>query len=61
MHASLVKLLQDNCLVSDMYTCPVPHSETCLMVNMSADPVAMMPGLLVGRKLNRHAYWPDVT
>ena len=50
MPASLVKLLQTNCLVSDMYAGPVPHNQTCAMVNVSADPVAMMPGLLVGRK-----------
>ena len=27
---------------------PVPHNQTGVMVNMSADPVAMVPGLLVG-------------
>ena len=40
---------------------PVPHNQTCVMINMSADPVAMMPGQLVGSKYNRHAHWPDVT
>ena len=50
MPASLVKLLQTNCLVSGMYAGPVPHNQTCVMVNMSADPVAMMPVLLVRRK-----------
>ena len=30
-------------------------------LNKSADHVAMMPGLLVGRKQNRHAHWPYVT
>ena len=39
-----------NCLVSDMYGGQAPHNQTCVMVNMSDDPVAMMPGLLVGRK-----------
>ena len=39
----------------------VPLNQTCVIVNMSADPVAMMPGLLVGRKKNRHAGWHDVT
>ena len=28
---------------------------------MSAEPVAMMPGQLIGRNENRHANWPDVT
>ena len=41
MPVSLVKLLQNNCLVSDMYAGPVPHNQTCAMVNMSADPVAI--------------------
>ena len=50
MPASLPKLLQTNCLVSDMYAGPVPHNQICVMVNMSADPVAMMPGQLAGRK-----------
>ena len=50
MPASLVKLLQNNCLVSGMYAGPMQPSQTCAMVNMSADPVAMMPGLLVGRQ-----------
>ena len=50
MPARLVKLLQNNCLVSDLYAGPGPHNHTCAMVNMSADPVAMIPGLLVGRK-----------
>ena len=39
-----------NCLVSDMCAGPVPHNQTCVMVNIYADPVAMMPGQLVGRK-----------
>ena len=47
MPASLVKLLL---LGSDMYAGTVPHNQTCVMVNMSADPVAMMPRLLVVRK-----------
>ena len=46
MPASLVH----NCLVSDMCAGSVPHNQTCVMVNMSADLVAMMPGQLVGRK-----------
>ena len=33
-----------------MHAGPVPHNQACVMVNMSADPVAMIPGLLVGRK-----------
>ena len=41
-----------------MYAGPVPHNQTCVMVNMSADPVAMMPGQLVGIKLNRYAHMP---
>ena len=61
MSASLVKLLQNNFLFSDMYAGPVPHNQTCVIVNMSADPVAWMPGQLVGRKHNRHAHWPNVT
>ena len=39
-----------NCLVSGIYAGPVPQNQTCAMVNMSADPAAMIPGLLVGRK-----------
>ena len=53
MPASLVKLRHNcrhNCLVSDMYAGPEPHNQICVMVYMSADPVAMMPGLLVGKK-----------
>ena len=50
MPASLVNCYRHNCLVSDMYAGPVPHNQTCAIVNMSADPVAMMLGLLVGRK-----------
>ena len=50
MPASLVKLFRHNCLVLDMYAGPVPHNQTCVMVNMSADPLAMMPGHLVWRK-----------
>ena len=42
MPASLVKMLQKNCLVSDMCAGPVPHNQTCVMVITSADPVAMM-------------------
>ena len=50
MPASLVKLLyRHNCLVSDMSVDPVPHNQTWVMVIMSADPVAMMPGQLVDR------------
>ena len=43
-----------------MCTGPVPHTsnQTCLTVNMSADPVGMMAGLLVWCKKNRHAHWP---
>ena len=55
--ASLVKLLQKKCLVSDMCAGPVPHNQTCIMIKMSADPVAMMAGLLVLCSLDRHAYW----
>ena len=51
MSASLVKsCYRHNCLVSDMCAGQVPHNQTCVMVNMSADPVAMMPGQLVGMK-----------
>ena len=39
-----------SCLVSDMYAGPVPDNQTCVMVNMSADLVEMMPGQLVGRE-----------
>ena len=45
--ASLVKLLQITRLVSEMCVGPVPHNQTCVMLNMSADPVAMMTGLMV--------------
>ena len=49
-----------------MYAGPVPQNQTCVMVNLSADPEAMIPGQLVGGKsrtdmhtgrsnLNRHA------
>ena len=38
MPASLVKLYRHNCLVSDMYAGPVPHNQTCVMVNMSELP-----------------------
>ena len=40
-------------LVSDICADPVPHNQFqtgVVMVNMSAHPVAMMSGLLVGRK-----------
>ena len=48
--ASLVKLLQA-LLLGFRHVCwPVPHNQTGVMVNMSAHPVAMMSGLLVGRK-----------
>ena len=40
---------------------PVPHNQTCVMVNMSADPVAMMPGQLVGISRTDIANWADVT
>ena len=33
-----------------MYAGPVPQKQTCIMDNMSADPVAMIPGQLVGKK-----------
>ena len=36
-----------NCLVSDLCTGPVPHNQTCLMVNMYADSAGMVAGLLV--------------
>ena len=46
--ASLVKLLQKkNCLVLDICAGPVPHNQTCVLVDMSTDPLAMMDGLLV--------------
>ena len=41
-----------------MYAGPVPHNQTWVMVNMSADPIAMMPGQLVVRKKNRLAHMP---
>ena len=50
MPASLVKLLQTKLLGFRHHAGPVPHNKTYAMVNMSADPLAMMPGLLVGRK-----------
>ena len=50
MPASLVKLLRHNYIVSDMCAGLMPHNQTCVMVNMSADPVDMMPWQLVGRK-----------
>ena len=49
MPANFVNLLQTQ-LLSDMCAGPVPHYQKCVMVYMSADPVAMMPGQLVGRK-----------
>ena len=39
-----------NCLVSDTSAGPMPYNLTCILVNKSADFVAMMPGLLVRRK-----------
>ena len=48
---------EQNCLFSDMCTIHVPHNQTCLMVNMSADLVGMMAALLVWCKLNRYAHW----
>ena len=36
-----------NCLVSYMCTGHVPRNQTCLMVNMSADPLEIMAWLLV--------------
>ena len=50
MPASLGSYYRHNFLVSDMCAGPVTHTKTCVMVNMSADPVAMMPGQRVGRK-----------
>ena len=58
-----------NCLVSDMCAGPLPHNQTCVMVNMSAVPVAMVPGswsgeqtcTLAGCNLNRHARWSSAT
>ena len=45
--ASLMKLLQKiNCLVSVICSRPVQHNQKCIMVNMSADPVAMIDGLV---------------
>ena len=46
-YSSLVKLLRKKLLDSDMYAGPMPHNQICIMVNMSAGPVAMMAGLLV--------------
>ena len=37
---------EQNCWVSDLCTGHVPHNQTCLMVNMPADPAGMMAGLL---------------
>ena len=45
--ASLVKLLQKKRLVSDMCVGRVQHNQTCVILNMTADPVAMMTGLMV--------------
>ena len=53
MSASLVQLLQT-------YLLGVRHVCWSIMVNMSADPVAMVLGQLVGRKKKRYAHWPDV-
>ena len=51
MPASIRQRLKHGyCLVSDMCAGQWPHNQTCVMVNMSADPVAMMPGQLVGIK-----------
>ena len=50
MPASLVKLLLTYLLGVRHVSGPVPYNQTCATVNMSVDPVAMMPGLLVGRK-----------
>ena len=67
MSASVMKLLQTY-LLGFRHTCAglVPHNQTCVMVNTSADPVAMMllgagqekieqTSTLVGCNLNRHA------
>ena len=58
-------------LVSDRCGGPVLHNQTCIMVKMSADPVAIMAGLLVWCKyktctlvrcsLNRRDRWSSVT
>ena len=56
--ASLMKLLQKKCLVSDMCAGPVPQNQIYVMVNMSADPMTMMAWLLVWCKWNRHSHWP---
>ena len=50
MPASLGSCYRHKCFVSDMCAGPVPRSQICVMVNISADPVAMMPGHLVERK-----------
>ena len=42
-----MKLLQKKTLGSDMCSGFVPHNQTCVMLNMSADPAAMMTGLMV--------------
>ena len=46
-------------LVSDMCAGSMPHNQTCVMVKMSTDPVAIMAGLLVWYKYNRHAHWSN--
>ena len=58
-----MKLLQKKNpgLISDICVGPVPHNQTGVMLSMSADPVAMMTGLVVKCKLNRHAHWPVAT
>ena len=39
-----------------MYAGLVPHNQTCAMANMSADPVTLVPGLLVGKsRTDMHA------
>ena len=42
--------------MSDMCAGSISHNQTCVMVKMSTDPVAIMAGLLVWYKYNRHAH-----
>ena len=42
-----LEAVTDNPLGFRMCVGPVPHNQTCVMLNTSADPVAMMDGLMV--------------
>ena len=55
--------IYSKCLESWFLTCTyagsIPHNQTCVMEKMSTDPVAIMAGMSVWYKYNRHAHWSN--